>query len=157
MITTDSLWYVVACDLAHLYPFFCKHLVKHNKEHSSSNIDCLFKNIIKTLLYSLGNVLCKELPVIVIDALDECGGLRYDSSAKDDYKDLLYTLKCWIQANHLKKFKLVIISWLEDAITKMFSKSVSTHVNISFSSNIKLEDSTFDDIYAFLKLQFDQG
>ena len=53
---------------------------------------------------------CKELPVIVIDALDKCGGLRYDSSAKNDYEDLLYILKCWIQADHLKKFKLVITS-----------------------------------------------
>jgi len=37
----------------------------------------------------------------------------------------------------------------------MFSKSVSTHVNIPFSSNVKLEDSTSDDIHAFLKSQFD--
>ena len=55
-------------------------------------------------------MLCKELPVIMIDALDECGGLRHDSSAKNDYEDLLYILKCWIQADHLKKFKLVITS-----------------------------------------------
>jgi len=85
-------------------------LVKHNKKHSSSNIDYLFKNIIEILLYSLDNMPCKELPVIVIDALDKCGGLRYDSSAKNDYEDLLYILKCWIQADHLKKFKLVITS-----------------------------------------------
>jgi len=85
-------------------------LVKHNKKHSSSNIDYLFKNIIEILLYSLDNMPCKELPVIVIDALDKCGGLRYDSSAKNNYEDLLYILKCWIQADHLKKFKLVITS-----------------------------------------------
>jgi len=98
---------------------------------------------------------CKELPVIVIDALDKCGGLRYDSSTKNDYEDLLYILKCWIQADYLKKFKLVITSWSDNAITKIFPDSVSTHVNIPFSSNIKLKDSTFDDIHAFLKSQFD--
>ena len=37
----------------------------------------------------------------------------------------------------------------------MFSDSVSTYVNISFDSNIKLEDSASDDICIFLKSQFD--
>ena len=129
-ITTDSLWHIVICDLAHLYPSFRQYLVKHNKEHSSSNIDRLFKNLIETPLSSLGDVLCEELLVIVIDALDECGGLRHDSSTKDDYEDRLRTLKRWIQADHLKKFKLVITSRPEDAITKMFPDSVSTHINI---------------------------
>ena len=155
MITTNSLWYVVTCDLAHLYPSFYQYLVKHNKEHSSSDIDHLFKNLIEMPLSSLGDVLCEELLVIVIDALDECGGLRHDSSAKDDYENLLHMLKCWIQANHLKKFKLVITSWPEDAITKMFPDSISIHVNILSGSDVKLEDSAFDDIYAFLKSQFD--
>ena len=91
-ITTDSLWRVVACDLARLYPSFRQHLVKHNKQHSSSDIDRLFKNLIETPLSILGDVPCEKLPVIVIDALDECGGLRHDSSAKDDYEGLLRTL-----------------------------------------------------------------
>jgi len=94
MITTDSLWHIIAYDLACLYPSFCQYLVKYNKEHSSSNIYRLFKNIIETPLYSLGDVPCEELLVIVIDALDECGSLRHDSSAKDDYKNLLHILKC---------------------------------------------------------------
>ena len=155
MITTDSLWCVVTCDLAHLYPSFYQYLVKHNKEHSSSDIDHLFKNLIEMPLSSLGDVLCEELLVIVIDALDECGGLRHNSSANDDYEDLLHMLKCWIQADHLKKFKLVITSWPENAITKMFPDSVSIHVNILSSSDVKPENSAFDDICAFLKSQFD--
>ena len=154
-ITTDSLWRVVACDLARLYPSFCQHFVKLNKEHSSSDIDRLFKNIIETPLSNLGDVPCEELPVIVIDALDERGGLRHDSSAKDDYEDLLRTLKRWIQADHLKKFKLVITSRPEDAITKMFPDSVSIHVNIPSGSDVKAEDSASDDIRAFLKSRFD--
>ena len=36
----------------------------------------------------------------------------------------------------------------------MFPDSVSTHVNIPSGSNVKLEDSTSNDIYAFLKSQF---
>ena len=85
-------------------------MVKHDKEHGSSNIDRLFENLIETLLSSLDDVPCEELPVIVIDALDECGGLRHDSSTMDNYEGLLHTLKCWVQADHLKKFKLVITS-----------------------------------------------
>ena len=154
-ITTDSLWRVVACDLARLYPSFRQHLVKHNKEHSSSDIDRLFKNIIETPLSSLGDVPCEELPVIVIDALDECGGLRHDSSAKEDYEDLLRTLKRWVQADHLKKFKLVITSRPEDAITKMFPNSISTHVNIPSGSDVQPEDSASGDIRVFLKSRFD--
>ena len=37
----------------------------------------------------------------------------------------------------------------------MFPESVSIHVNIPFSNNVKLEDSTSDDIHVFLKSQFD--
>ena len=75
-MATDSLWRVVACDLARLYPSFRRHLVKHHNEHSSSNIDRLFKKLIETPLSSLDDVPCEELMVIVIDTLDECGGLR---------------------------------------------------------------------------------
>jgi len=85
-------------------------LVKYDKEYGSSDIDCLFENLIEILLSSLDDVPCEELPVIVIDALDKCGGLRHDLSTMDNYEGLLHTLKCWVQADHLKKFKLVITS-----------------------------------------------
>ena len=108
--TTDALWRVVACDLARQYPSFRQYLVKHDQWRSSPGINRLFEDLIEKPLSILGNVPCKELPVIVIDALDECGGLRHDSSSKDDYEGLLRTLKRWVQADHLKKFKLVITS-----------------------------------------------
>ena len=81
-------------------------------------------------IFSLGDVPYEELLVIIIDVLDQCGGLRHDLPTKNNYKSLLYTLKHWVQVDHLKRFKLVITSQLEDAITKMFPDSVSTHVNI---------------------------
>jgi len=52
------------------------------------------KVLVHNILYNLGDVPCEELLVIVIDTLDECGGLRHDSFAKDDYKNLLHILKC---------------------------------------------------------------
>jgi len=85
-------------------------LVKHNKEQSSSNIDHLVKNIIEIPLSSLDNVLCEELPLIVIDVFDKYGGLRHVLSTIDNYKGFLHIFKYWVQADHLKKFKLVIAS-----------------------------------------------
>ena len=154
-ITTDALWRVVACDLARLYPSFRQYLVKHDKWRSSPGINHLFEDLISEPISILGDVPYEELPVIVIDALDECGGLRHDSPAKNDYEGLLRTLKRWVQVDHLKKFKLVITSRPEDAITKMFPDSISTHVNIPSGSEVKLEDSASDDICAFLKSRLD--
>ena len=105
-------------------------------------------------LSSLDDVLCGELTVIMIDALGKCGGLRHDSSAMDNYEGLLCMLKRWVQADHLKMFKLVITSWPEDAITKMFPKSTIIHVNIPSGSNVMPEDSASDDIHALLESQF---
>ena len=94
------------------------------------------------------DVLRKELPVIVIDALDECGGLRHDESGREDLQSLLRTLKRWIQADHLKKFKVVITSRPEDRIT--FPDSIIIH-EIPSGSNVKSGDNAFKDIHALLK------
>ena len=67
---------------------------------------------------------------------------------------LLRTLKRWVQADHLKMFKLVIKSRPEGAITKVFSEFITTHVDILSGSDVRLEDSAFDDIRAFLESRF---
>ena len=116
-ITTEALWRVVACGLAHRYPSLHQQLAQGNTELSSSNIDRLFEMLIEKPLSTLDGVSHEELPVIVIDALDECGGLRYDLSGRKDYDNLLRTLQRWVEVDHLKKFKLVITSRPEDPIT----------------------------------------
>ena len=113
-ITTEALWRVVACDLARWYPALRQHLAKGIEGHISSDIDRLFKLLIETPLSALKDISDEELAVIVIDALDECGGLRHDESGKGDLRSLMRTLKRWIQADHLKKFKVVITSRPED-------------------------------------------
>jgi len=155
MTTTDALWYIVTCDLACLYSSFHQYLVKHDKYYSLPGINHLFKDLIVELISSLGNILYKKLSVIVIDALDKCGDLRHSSPSKNNHKSLLCMLKYWVQVDHLKKFKLIITSWPEDVITKIFPNSVSTHVNISSGSEVKLENSVSDDIYTFLKSWLD--
>ena len=154
-ITTEALWRVVACDLARWYPSLHQHLAKGMEEHISSDIDRLFKLLIETPLSTLDHDIPHEqLPVIVIDALDECGGLRHDDSGQKDHDVLLRTLKHWALVDHLQKFKLVITSRPEDNVTRMFPDSISTHVNIPSGSDVRLGDSASDDIRAFLESYF---
>ena len=153
-ITTDALWRVVALGLARLYPSVrqqIRDIIHNDKVPDPSDIDGKFKFLIETPLSTLHDMPHEELPVIVIDALDECGGLRHDSSGKDDYKGLLRTLKRWAQVDHLKRFKLVITSRQEDHISQTFPKSISTHIAIPSGSDVKLGDSASEDIRAFLK------
>ena len=154
-ITTDALWRVVACDLARLYPSFHQYLVKHDQWRSSPGINRLFENLVEKPLSSLGDVPGEELPVIVIDALDECGGLRHDSNEQDDYSGLLRTLKRWVQIDCLKKFKLVITSRPENRITQNFPHSVSIH-DIPSGNDIRPGDSASNDIRAFLESKFNE-
>ena len=153
-ITTDALWRVVALGLARLYPSVRQQilsLVQNDKVPDPSDLNGRFQSLIEKPLSTLNNVPSEELPVIMIDALDECGGLRHDSSGKDDYKGLLYTLKRWVQINHLKRFKLIITSRPEDNISRIFPESVSIHIAIPSGSDVKFGDSTSEDIRTFLK------
>jgi len=74
-ITTSALWRTVACGLARLFPSLRQHLAQGDLGQSSSDIDRLFKSLIEEPLSALVDIIPREeLPVIVIDALDECGG-----------------------------------------------------------------------------------
>jgi len=153
-ITTNALWRVVARDLAYWYPSIRQQLAQGNTL-SSSNIDHLFKTLIEEPLSTFDHDPHEQLPVIVIDALDECGGLRHDSIGRKDHEGLLRTLQHWAQKDHLKKFKLIITSRPEDRITQTFPDSISTHVNIPSGKDVKPGDSASNDIRAFLKKQFE--
>jgi len=157
-ITTDALWRVVALGLARLYPSVRQHIldiVKNDKMPDPSNIDGRFKCLIEMPLFMLNSVPRGELPVIVIDALDECGGLRHDSSGKDDHKGLLRTLNRWIRIDHLKRFKLVITSRHDEFIQRMFPESMSFRIDIPSGNNVKPGDPTSHDIHIFLKSRLD--
>jgi len=148
-ITTSALWRTVACDLAHLYPSLRQHIAQGNQGHRSSDIDRLFKSLIERPLSALVDTIPREeLPVIVIDALDECGGLRHDTAGKKDFQNLLHTLNRWIQVDHLKKLKLVITSRPEERIT--FPDSIRIH-DIPSGHEVKPGDSVSSDIRTFLQ------
>ena len=157
-ITTDTLWRIVVLGFAHLYPSVCQHIlniVQSNKIPDPSDNDGRFKFLIETPLSKLNDVPYEELPVIVIDALDESGGLRYDSSRKDDHKSLLRMLKHWIHVDHLKRFELILTSRHDEFIQRMFPESMSIHIDIPSGSNVNPGDSTSHDIRIFLKSRLD--
>jgi len=148
-ITTTALWRTVACDLARMFPSVRQHIAQGNQGHSSSDIDRVFKFLIEEPLSALVDAIPREeLPVIVIDALDECGGLRHDTPGKKDFQSLLHTLKRWIQVDRLKKVKLVITSRPEDRIA--FPDSITIH-DIPSGHGVKPGGSVSNDIRTFLQ------
>jgi len=152
-ITTSALWRTVACDLSRLFPSLRQHLAQGDLGRSSSDVDRLFKSLIEEPLSALIDTIpWEELPVIVIDALDECGGLRHEASGKKDFQNLLRTLKRWIQVDHLKKLKLVITSRPEHSIA--FPDSISIH-DIPSGHGVKPGDSASNDIRIFLQSRLD--
>jgi len=154
-ITTDALWRAVALGFAHLYPSVRRNMldiVQSDKIPDPFDIDGRFKFLIEMPLSTLNDVPHEELPVIVIDALDECGGMRHDSSGKDDYKGLLRMLECWAEADYLKRFKLVVTSRPDDRIT--FPDSISIY-DIPSGQEVKPGDSVSNDIRVFLKSRLD--
>ena len=155
-ITTSALWRTIACDLARLYPSLRQHLAQGDLGHSSSDIDRLFRLLIEGPLSVLTDAIPhEELPVIVIDALDECGSLKDDASEKKDFRSLLHMLERFTQVDHLKKFKLVITSQPEDHISRTFPESISIHIAIPSGSDVKSGDSASLDIRTFLRSRLD--
>jgi len=130
-------------------------MVQGNMLPDPYDIDGRFNSLIEAPLSTLNDVPLEKLPVIVVDALDECGGLRHDESGKDDFESLMHTLKHWIQAEHLKRFKLVITSRPDNRITKIFPESIRIH-EIPSGGNVKLGDTVSNDVRAFLKSRLDK-
>jgi hypothetical protein len=108
-----------------------------------ANIDDLFNQIIQEPLDSSEGI----LPVIVIDALDECGGL--DGRHSQHRKDVLRTLQAW--STLPGRFKIVVTSRGEDDIERTL-KDMSQVINISAGSNVSSQSQR--DIEAFIFHQF---
>jgi hypothetical protein len=81
--------------------------------------------LLKSFLSDLTDVPPDNPLVIIIDALDECGGL--DGRLSPDRKVLLDTLACW--AKLPKKFKLLVTSREESDIERVLS-SISVSIDI---------------------------
>jgi hypothetical protein len=132
-VNTNALWRLIAYKLASRYPSVRSSILEwmqnEDVDLTSPNIDRLFTGLIMQPLSKLASD-STSLPghhriVIVIDALDECGGL--DGLRSQDRRNLLQTLAHWPQLE--ARFKLVVTSRREGDIVRVLT-SISTHIDI---------------------------
>ncbi|KAF9459713.1 WD40-repeat-containing domain protein [Collybia nuda] len=149
--TTPALWRNVAFDLARTYPAVRKVVIQKLDEEvvqlGSPNVKMLFRNIIEEPLRASEDIPPGRLPVVVIDALDECGGL--DGRQSTHRVSLLQSLKLWSRLP--SRFKLVVTSRSEDDIVRVLS---SISYPIDLSSGTTVADQATQDIRLFLTSRF---
>ncbi|CAG7845863.1 Uncharacterized WD repeat-containing protein alr2800, partial [Serendipita indica DSM 11827] len=118
--TTSTLWQGIAYDLAR-HPTIRKYLADKMKKEkidlTTPNVDILFKQLVEVPLSKIGNLSQDQSPVVIIDALDECGGLAGTRSI--EFRRLLQTLTAWSRLPI--SCKLIVTSREEDDIARMFA------------------------------------
>jgi hypothetical protein len=150
-MTSNALWRTVAYDLARTHPTIRKAIVTKLKEGDLSlttvNIDKLFQYLIREPLVENEKTLEELPPVIVIDALDECGGLEGQYSG--DRQALLRTFTTW--SDFPAKLKLIVTSRGESDIERLFA--ATSHFPIEISAGQTVEAQSSEDIRLFLTHQ----
>ncbi|KIM21058.1 hypothetical protein M408DRAFT_53919, partial [Serendipita vermifera MAFF 305830] len=151
-MTPNALWRVVASDLVRQYPPIKEKIVAALKLDEAIlktvNADKLFCQLIFEPLVDSAKMLSEALPVVVIDALDECGGLEGQHS--EHRRNLLQTLKSWSRLPG--QFKLFVTSRDESDINQLFSTTGHHLVEICTGESVKPQSS--QDIATFLKDRF---
>ncbi|KAG8795791.1 hypothetical protein FRC16_009954, partial [Serendipita sp. 398] len=150
-MTTSALWRTVAYDLGR-HPTIRKSLATKMKKEEidlrTPNIDILFQQLIRGPLTKINNVPMEQSPIVIIDALDECGGLEGQRSK--DRKDLIRTLDSWSKLP--RNFKLIVTSREENDIARLFSRT-QPHA-IELSTGEKTDAQSKEDIQSFLRIEF---
>jgi hypothetical protein len=160
-VNTNALWRLIAYKLASRYSSVRKSILEwlqnEDVDLTSPNIDSLFTGLITAPFSKLASD-STSLPsdhciIIVIDALDECGGL--DGLRSRDRKNLLLTLAHWPQLDD--RFKLVVTSREEGDITRTLT-SISTHISILsgglLETDSQARERAFKDVQAFFVERF---
>ncbi|PVF91804.1 WD40 repeat-like protein [Serendipita vermifera] len=118
-MSTRSLWRTVAYDLACRYPRIRASLIAKLQGGDvgpmTTNINNMFRHLIHEPLMASENIPVGKLPVIIIDALDECGGL--DGRYSQEREKLMHTIELW---SHVPRvFKLVVTSRSETDVDEL--------------------------------------
>ncbi|KIM26984.1 hypothetical protein M408DRAFT_72023, partial [Serendipita vermifera MAFF 305830] len=154
VMTPHALWRTVAYDLGRQYPNVRKCLISTLKEDESIpntvNVDKLFRQLIHDPLVASEDIPVGRLPVVVIDALDECGGL--DGQYSEHRVGVLRTLKIWSQLP--KKFKLFVTGRNESDIGQFFSTTEHHLIEVFAGTSVKPQ--SFEDIKKYLTDRFQQ-
>ncbi|KIM24221.1 hypothetical protein M408DRAFT_76230, partial [Serendipita vermifera MAFF 305830] len=147
-MTPKALWCRVAYDLARRYSTIREHVVAALNANenllTTPNVDILFSELISGTLTKSDDIPTEKLPVIVLDALDKCGGI--DGWRSDHRKNLIPTLKSWSELPG--RFKLVVTSRRESDIEQLFSTTM--HHPIEIFAGEKVNSTSSADIRAFL-------
>jgi hypothetical protein len=148
VMTTRVLWRKIAVDLARQYPSMRRAIIAKlqtkKEDFTTQSIGDLFRMLIQEpLLKSDGNQ-TEGLSVVLIDALDECGGLEGMNSR--DREQLVQTLRLW--PNVPKKFKLIVTSRNETDIDDAFLEMPHYPIGVPSSGAVVLSD-----IHYFLQVR----
>jgi hypothetical protein len=150
--TPNSLWRIVAFDLSRQYPGVRKRLVTKLREDeirpTTINVESLFHHYIFEPLMESEEMPPGRLPVIVVDALDECGGL--EGRVSMHRKNLVKTLHSWSKLPN--KFKLVVTSRSEIDLEQVFQDIGCVCVAISTGEGVDAHSS--NDIRVYLEHEF---
>ncbi|KIM21462.1 hypothetical protein M408DRAFT_333430 [Serendipita vermifera MAFF 305830] len=153
-MTTGALWRTVAYGLARQYPTLRKHFIAPLEANeallTTVNIDKIFLKLIHDPLVAWEEVGEKGAVVVVIDALDECGGL--DGQHSNHRINLMRTLKSWSMLP--RRFKLVVTSRAEPDIVHLFS--TIEHGSFEILSGKMVHPKSSEDIERFLEYHLGQ-
>ncbi|CCA76432.1 related to WD40-repeat protein (notchless protein), partial [Serendipita indica DSM 11827] len=119
-ITISTVWQGIAYDLAR-HPTIRRHLAhKMDNEEidlTAPNIDAVFHQLVGEPLSKIGTIVGDQSPIVVLDALDECGGLEGVRST--EFRNLIRTLAAW--SDLPSSCKLIVTSREEAAIARIFT------------------------------------
>jgi len=149
--TPLNLWRAFAFDLSREYPSMRSAIVTQLKdgEIDLKNTDPgeLFRSLVEGPLKDSADIPPGRLPVLVIDALDECGGL--EGSRSKHRTILLHGMKAWTGLG--PRFKLIVTSRPEDDISRALS---ATAHRVEIGSGENVTPSSSHDIHSFLCHEF---
>jgi hypothetical protein len=140
------VWRTVAFDLARFHTGVKNRLVEVLKDvDPGRDLALQFQQLIAEPLTRNKNELLSKPPVIVLDALDECGS---DRSQSDERRRLLETLTQW--RNLPRTFKLIVTS-RDERLPISFRESCKT---IVLHTGDRVASETTNDIRLFLENRF---
>ena len=149
--TPLNLWRTFAFDLSREYPSMRSAIITQLKD---GDIDLenthpgeFFRSLVEGPLRHSADIPPGRLPVVVIDALDECGGL--EGSRSKHRVTLLQGMKAWTRLG--PRFKLVVTSRPEHDISRALS-GIAHRVEIGSGENVTPSSSR--DIHSFLCHEF---
>jgi hypothetical protein len=154
VMTASVLWCSVAYDLARRYHIIREGVISALRAEEISpttvNVDKLFHLLIEQPITESEDISDDNLPVVVIDGLDECGGL--DGPYFESRRRVIRSLENWSRLPG--RFKLIVTSREESDIAKGFSGM--SHYPIDLSAGLTVEGQSSVDIRAFLTRRFQQ-